>query len=719
MVMDGRRPPVDELVALYYSQIAREGITTGPGAADGSSIVDAGLIGFGLRSFYSMTLQIYTGDERRVDTADITGFNNGTGEVSVSGPMKGGGPIPAGVAYKILTQRPSISEIHGVFVVLDSAPVVVAPDTTEDLSMSISTVEGIPVAANLTAGTITITRVRAGVEAIIVAAAACAVANGRISYTYTFPAANWQDGDEYKAVFTGQAVLVGAMTYALSDQRCKGVVVDIAALAAIAGGLYTLEVSAPETVEPDTTQDLSISISTPLGIPLAAVLAPGTITITRVRAGVEVVIVAAAACVAANGRISYAYTFPTASWASGDEYKAVFTGQQITGHAISDIRCKGRVSREGGVIRIIPSNPIAVAPNTVQDISLSIGTSEGIPLAAALTAGTITITRVRAGVETIIVNAAACATANGRIYYDYTFPSASWQTGDEYKVVFTGQAVQVGATTYNLSDVRLKGGALLTPSIHIVASHPVEVEPDTYGEFDISIITVNGVAPALDLTAGVIAINRIRAGVASVIVAAGVCLKVAGAIYYGYTFPNASWQPGDLYEAVMTGQQVAVNGVTYPLSLITFWGEIGRDMQEWNIQIPSVNVPLAAIDNVLTTSPAAGVPDAENTVMDLAITAGTMYKLEDLILKVSSYGTGSQITIQLWELLGGAARANYVNTTTVVIPSHFPITTYLSLMDLFGKPIVVGAGIAITAITDVGNTGALSCTYTYSKARIY
>jgi hypothetical protein len=29
----------------------------------------------------------------------------------------------------------------------------------------------------------------------------------------------------------------------------------------------------------------------------------------------------------------------------------------------------------------------------------------------------------------------------------------------------------------------------------------------------------------------------------------------------------------------------------------------------------------------------------------------------------------------------------------------------------------VGAGVAITAVTDVGNTGALQCTYNYSVAK--
>lgn len=141
-------------------------------------------------------------------------------------------------------------------------------------------------------------------------------------------------------------------------------------------------------------------------------------------------------------------------------------------------------------------------------------------------------------------------------------------------------------------------------------------------------------------------------------------------------------------------------------------------MRAWKCVIPNIDVPLAAIDNVLTTDPSAGAPDAENTILDLAIVAGTMYKLEDIIIKVTGYGAGTLVTIRIWELLGGNARANYVNTHSVVVPTDYPITTYLTLVDITGKPCIVGDGIAITVVTDAGNTGALTCTYTYSTARV-
>lgn len=141
-------------------------------------------------------------------------------------------------------------------------------------------------------------------------------------------------------------------------------------------------------------------------------------------------------------------------------------------------------------------------------------------------------------------------------------------------------------------------------------------------------------------------------------------------------------------------------------------------MRTWKCVIPNIDISLAAIDSAMATDPSAGVPDVENTIMDLAITTGTMYRLEDLVLKIGGYGTGTQITVQLWELLNGNLRANYVVTRTCIIPTDYPITTYLSMQELFGKTVIGGDGIAVTAITDAGVTGALTCTYTYSTARV-
>jgi len=100
------RPPLDEVLALFQASVAAEGVTTGPGAAAGNSIVDAALKGFGANSFLSMLAVVYPGQPRLVDSMDITAFNNATGEVTFDRAYKGvAAAIPAGVPYKIVPFR--------------------------------------------------------------------------------------------------------------------------------------------------------------------------------------------------------------------------------------------------------------------------------------------------------------------------------------------------------------------------------------------------------------------------------------------------------------------------------------------------------------------------------------------------------------------------------------------------------------------------------------
>lgn len=106
MTSSGKRPPLREELSLFHSAVAAEGITTAAGAAAGTSIIDAGLIGVGANSFVSMLAVVYAGLPRLVDSMEITAFNNVTGEVTLSGAYKGvAAAIPAGVRYKIVTSR--------------------------------------------------------------------------------------------------------------------------------------------------------------------------------------------------------------------------------------------------------------------------------------------------------------------------------------------------------------------------------------------------------------------------------------------------------------------------------------------------------------------------------------------------------------------------------------------------------------------------------------
>ncbi len=101
-----KRPPLREHLSLFEATIAREGVTTAAGAGAGTSIIDAALIGFGANSFFTMLLVLYPGQQRLVDSMDITAFNNATGEITYSTAYKGvAAAIPVGVPYTIVTFR--------------------------------------------------------------------------------------------------------------------------------------------------------------------------------------------------------------------------------------------------------------------------------------------------------------------------------------------------------------------------------------------------------------------------------------------------------------------------------------------------------------------------------------------------------------------------------------------------------------------------------------
>ncbi|MBA7582467.1 hypothetical protein ES708_24395 [subsurface metagenome] len=110
-----KRPPINELLALFKATLAKEGVTTGAGDAAGDSFIDAALIGAGDNSFVSMLAILYPGQPLLVDSKDITAFNNATGEVTLAGPYKGAaGAIPLGVPYKIVTFRFVPAEVAAI-----------------------------------------------------------------------------------------------------------------------------------------------------------------------------------------------------------------------------------------------------------------------------------------------------------------------------------------------------------------------------------------------------------------------------------------------------------------------------------------------------------------------------------------------------------------------------------------------------------------------------
>jgi hypothetical protein len=94
------------------------------------------------------------------------------------------------------------------------------------LAINVTAVNGIPLAADLTAGTILIWRVRliAGVEdvTLIVNSDVCSKANGQIFYDYNFSEADWQSGDAYRGEFSGQFVTILGVPYPLPPITVQG-----------------------------------------------------------------------------------------------------------------------------------------------------------------------------------------------------------------------------------------------------------------------------------------------------------------------------------------------------------------------------------------------------------------------------------------------------------------------------------------------------------------
>jgi hypothetical protein len=132
----------------------------------------------------------------------------------------------------------------------------------------------------------------------------------------------------------------------------------------------------------------------------------------------------------------------------------------------------------------------------------------------------------------------------------------------------------------------------------------------------------------------------------------------------------------------------------------------GTITQVYREQIPDTDFSLAAIDTTVTTPPPSA--DAANSVVDIDVNSGDTFVLRELIVNVTSFGTGAKLTFDLWSMC---------NTAVTKIDSvDVADLGFYSLMDIFGRSEVHGDGIWITVKTDVGSTGACSGTYRFAKA---
>lgn len=82
----------------------------------------------------------------------------------------------------------------------------------------------------------------------------------------------------------------------------------------------------------------------------------------------------------------------------------------------------------------------------------------GLIPVANITAGNYTIVRNRAGTDTTIVAATGFSKANGKVYVDYKFADADWDTDDTFRVVPAGDTtIDIGGSTYYVGIPTMSG----------------------------------------------------------------------------------------------------------------------------------------------------------------------------------------------------------------------------------------------------------------------
>ena len=117
-----KRPMLQELKDLIAASLAgsRIGYTTTIGNAGGTTFTDATLIGAGANSFISMSVVIAPDDILAIDRAEISAFNNATGEFSLETAYKGG-QIPLGTQYALI---PTGADLGPLTILVEAIKVV-------------------------------------------------------------------------------------------------------------------------------------------------------------------------------------------------------------------------------------------------------------------------------------------------------------------------------------------------------------------------------------------------------------------------------------------------------------------------------------------------------------------------------------------------------------------------------------------------------------------
>lgn len=97
---------------------------------------------------------------------------------------------------------------------------------------------------------------------------------------------------------------------------------------------------------------------------------------------------------------------------------------------------------------------------------LMILSPEGANIPSAdITGGAVSIRRIRAGVETVLVDSVSPTVEDGHVSYTYAFPSTHWQVDDGFRVTLQGVEAAYGGETYSYQTLIRPGKVANAPGI--------------------------------------------------------------------------------------------------------------------------------------------------------------------------------------------------------------------------------------------------------------
>lgn len=451
-----------------------------------------------------------------------------------------------------------------------------------------------------------------------------------------------------------------------------------------------------------------------------------------------------------------------------------------TEDSLHDIRSAiGRTIITGAVSRRLEDTPyfgasglsIIKAPTVDQPSMLSAYQSlyninGALPTTAEITPGTADIDRFRDGTDAdwvAVLAASALTEANGIVRIAYTFPAASWQVGDLVRVRFTGTSIILGGKTVTLPDAfgftqiiglvaadstgttfpeyvignkadaaQTDGGATRSIVSH-VKGILTRLNDATFGLSGLE-TRLDGIEGAGFVTA-TDSLRQIRINLGTVDTNVSTALTRIGTPAVSLTadhttidgalnVPAGADDTNDVRSRDVLGRKSDTTiGDTVAFSAaggFTLSRAVKTLQRTEKLVIQDTDLALAAIDTTLVVSPnGSNTPDVANTVLSLNFVTGTSYTLENLIVQITSLGTGTVVTLGLWCPLNGVV--TQIKTVTIGSgpPTHdYATSEIFHLMDLFGLPRITADSIHVTAIVDVGVTAALSATYNYGTWRI-